>query len=156
MRKKFIAVTVLVLSIFSHLLAFSFPKQKKSYILPLSSQKETHLMMAAYKGDVYTMRQLITQGADVNEIAWCEQPRAGKPVLRYAIDSGSIKAVELLIQNGADVNTFTTHGFIVLERQQQNVRNLPLLSSAINSYASINIIKALINGKADINQKAMQ
>jgi len=142
MKKKSIIVAILVLfSGFS--LVFSFP------------EKETPLMNAASKGNIETIKKLIAKNANVNAVAWRNQPHGGKPVLRYAIDSGSVKAVKLLIQAGANVNEFTENPIILPERKQANERNLFLLASAINSYASVDIVKELINGNADVNKGAL-
>ena len=143
MKKKSIIVAILVLFISGSSFAFSFPK------------KETPLMKAASKGDIHSMKKLIAKNANVNAVAWRDQPCGGKPVLRYAIDGGSVKAVKLLIKAGANVNEFTENHIIHPERKQANERNLFLLASAINSCASINIIRELINGNADVNKGAL-
>lgn len=113
---------------------------------------ETRLMKAAEKGNTRTMRKLIDSGADVNAIAFCDQPHAGYPVLRYAIDNGNLKAVQLLLKEGANPNVLTESP-IITDNGKDNVRNLSLLSHAVNDGASIAIIKALINAGADINGK---
>jgi len=50
-----------------------------------------------------------------------------------------------------------TSGCPIIDPKERytNVRNLPLLSAAINRRASIDIIRALIAGGADLNQKAL-
>lgn len=116
----------------------------------------TALMKAASKGNTEIMKVLIDAGAEVSEIEGRDQPHAGKPVLRFAIESGSPEAVRMLIKAGARLNEFTedpilrTHGF-----HKANARNIPLLSSAIKSRASIVVIDELIAGGADVNQKDM-
>jgi len=74
--------------------------------------------------------------------------------LQYAIKGGSIKAVRMLINTGAKVDSFTNDcpfgGPNVCA-----VRNLPLLSAAINASVSIDIIQLLIDAKADVNKKGL-
>ena len=113
---------------------------------------ETPLIIAANKGDIHTMKKLISQNANVNHVAYRIWPHGGHPVLHYAIESGSVEAVKLLIEAGANVNEITSNLIIHQKRKQTNERNLFLLASAINSHAPINIIQALINGGADINK----
>lgn len=137
MNKKYVIVMTLILFASN---TFLFPKNK------------TPLMKAAGKGNICKMKKLIAKNANVNAVAWRSQPHGGKPVLRYAIDSGSTKAVKLLIDAGADVNEFTECPFIHSTRKQANERNLFLLAAAINSCASIGIIRKLINGGADVNK----
>ena len=114
---------------------------------------ETALMFAAQQGNIEIMKQLIKAGADVNAVAWNEQPHAGNPVVRYAIDNGSLQAVNLLLEAGADPNAGTESPVIVEKKggSKANVRNINLLSHAINTHASIDIIKTLIDHGAYIN-----
>ncbi len=122
---------------------------------------KTALMIAAQNGNVPLMRLLIQAGADINAHEGWEQPTTGKPVLRYAIDSGNLEAVNLLLKHGAKPNTFTECPFLP-PRRKANIRNLTLLSCAINTHAPIAIIKALIHtrpffwgwGGADVNKKS--
>ncbi len=135
MKKKCIIVALLVLFVSGS----SFP------------QEETPLMKAASKGDIGSIKELIAKNADVNAVAHSDFPNAGKPVLRCAIKSGSVKAVKLLIQAGANVNNFTANPI----SHPRGARNISLLASAINSHASIDIIKELINSNADVNKGAL-
>jgi ankyrin repeat protein len=125
--------------------------------LPILSYYEpkTALMCAAEKGDVKRMQKLIKEGADVNAVYERDQPRMGYPVLRFAIDSKSIPAVELLLKHGANPNEHTTSPIMHRKRPSANVRNLPLLSHAIASHAPYRIVKLLIDYGADTNQKTV-
>jgi ankyrin repeat protein len=77
----------------------------------------TPLMQAAYNGDLRTMRQLISQGADVNEVN-----SVGFPALFYAAGAtrtgpkpkGSTDAVNLLIKHAAKVNIKSKNGYTAL------------------------------------------
>jgi len=114
--------------------------------------KRTKLMDAAKSNNIAEARRLIEAGADVNAIEGHEFPRSGYPVLRYAIDSGSIEMVNLLINHGANTNFFTTSP-IDTKRTHANVRNLPLLSHAIKVDASKDMLETLIRHGANVNQK---
>ncbi len=117
---------------------------------------ETALMVAAAQGDIATMHVLINASAEVNAVAWRDQPHAGKPVLRYAIDSGSLDAIALLIKSGAYVNNFTESGLMHHARDHANTRNLTLLSHAIQTHAPIVIIQELIKAGANVNEIACE
>lgn len=107
-------------------------------------EDKTSLMDAAQKADLVTMQKLIAGGADVNAIAWRDQPHGGRPVLRFAIDSGSYEAVKMLLDAGATPHEFTESP-IITDHKDSNQRNLSLLCHAINSQASIDIIALLID-----------
>jgi ankyrin repeat protein len=98
--------------------------------------------------DFGIMQRLIDAGANVNAIDGCSFPHAGQPVLRFAIDSGLVEAVNILIDADVDVDAHTSsHGLVYCSR------NIPILSYAIGSHASIKIIESLIKAGADINQR---
>jgi ankyrin repeat protein len=114
--------------------------------------EETALMKAARRANIQEMNNQIKAGADVNAVAFCDWPHGGKPVLRYAIDSGNLEAVQILLAAEADPNNFTESPLIYSEHSKKaNMRNLSLLSHAINSGASIAIIKELINNGAHLD-----
>ena len=116
-------------------------------------QGETALMMAAKNGFIDVIQTLIDAGANVNAVAWSDSPSAGEPVLSYAIDSGVSEGVRILLKKGASPDAVTTNP-IFNERPNSSVRNLPLLSAAINVKAPIAIIEELIRGGADVNKKS--
>jgi uncharacterized protein len=120
----------------------------------ISVAGQTALMIATAFAELGIMNQLIKAGANVNAIAGFDQPSTGKPVLRYAIDSGSVAAVKTLLNAKANPNAFTETG-IETNRPMGNERNAPLLSHAIHNNAPIEIIDALIQGGADVNGKAL-
>lgn len=104
----------------------------------------TPLMKAAEKADIEKMRTLMADGADVNALYGCDQPHAGRPVLRFAIDSHSVEAVALLIDAGADLDWMTTSPLILGKQHPANTRNLSLLSHAIRTKAPVEIIRLLL------------
>ncbi|MDY6985652.1 MAG: ankyrin repeat domain-containing protein [Candidatus Thermoplasmatota archaeon] len=66
----------------------------------------TPLMLAAAKGDVRRVRDLIAKGADVNA-----RNKWGATALMYAVNhSGSVEVAKILIENGADVNARDNNG----------------------------------------------
>ncbi len=117
---------------------------------PFSNWEETPLMHAAAKGDIEQMRELIRSDADVNAFYAMDFPRAGYPVLRYAIDSHSLEAVCLLIEAGAQVGDMTGSPLITGNRSS-NIRNLSLLSHAIRTKAPIVIIQQLLTHGAHVD-----
>lgn len=111
---------------------------------------KTPLMAAAAKADLPGMQKLIKSGADINAITERDQPWMGQCALSYAINSNSLEAVQILLDAGADVNTAVTSPFITANKNS-NVRNLSILSHAINVKAPIAIIKALIKKGAKVD-----
>ena len=59
----------------------------------------TELMMAALEADVPKVRQLLVDGADINE-----RDNSGNTPLMWAVHSGDVKVVKLLIASGADID----------------------------------------------------
>ncbi len=120
--------------------------------IDLCNAEETPLMWASAEANITEMQMLIKTGACVNDVAWRDQPHGGKPVLRYAIDSGSLRAVQILLEAGASPHNFTESPIIKDgDDKRANVRNLSLLSHAINSGAPIAIIQELITHGAHID-----
>lgn len=115
-----------------------------SFSAPVCNAQETSLMKAASQANIHEMKDLIKAGACVNDVAWRDQPHGGNPVLRYAIDSGSLEAVQLLLENGANPNDFTESPLIKANDKRANVRNLSLLSHSINTGAPVAIIQELL------------
>jgi len=122
---------------------------------------KTALMFAAENGNLAIVQKLIKAGAHVNAVYGGDFPHAGKPVLRYAIDSGSVPVVQTLLKAGADPNAFTNARSLSekdlpkIEQIKPYARNHPLLTYAITRNASLEMIKALIEGGADVNKKSL-
>lgn len=134
------------LSVFAALVASS--------LQGMGGNKPTPLMKAAITASLGTMRMLLANGANPSAVAFRDFPHAGKPVLRYAIDSQSPEAVQLLLDHNADVNDITESP-IITNNDMLNVRNLSLLAHAINTYAPMGVIQTLINhSKTNLDQKS--
>lgn len=114
----------------------------------------TALMIAAAQADLPIMQELINAGADVNECVGSDFPHPGITVLQFAINSGSVDAVNLLIKAGVQANGFAGEGLNLFEYggSTPNVRVLTALMYAISRYASIEMIEALVAGGADVNK----
>jgi ankyrin repeat protein len=114
--------------------------------------EETLLMKATLQANIKEMKNQIKAGANVNAVAYRDQPHGGNPVLRYAIDSGSLEAVQILLEAKANPNDFTESPLLYRDEfHKANMRNLSLLSHAINSGSPIAIIKELINNGAHLD-----
>lgn len=79
--------------------------------------------MASFKGYVKVMRKLVARGADINAFA-----NDAGPVLNAAIGSGDREAVELLIDQGAD---------LTIEKKEDVDIPPPLAAAALNSDTTI-------------------
>ncbi|MDE0683896.1 MAG: ankyrin repeat domain-containing protein, partial [Candidatus Poribacteria bacterium] len=64
------------------------------------------LSEAAFTGDLTTMKQALTQGADVNTM----DPQSGSTLLATAALMGHTKVVSVLLEHGADVNARSRDG----------------------------------------------
>jgi hypothetical protein len=101
---------------------------------------ETAIIFAARAGSLELVELLLAWGACPNACAWREWPHAGSPVLRYALDGGSLAVVCRLIQAGARVDASTESGI------NQSVQNVTLLGYAIKEHMPLNLICALLAG----------
>lgn len=110
-------------------------------------------MQAALAGNPDLVKKLIREGADVNEQIGHDQPHWGSTPLRYSIEGGSLRVVQLLIKAGADVNEATdTNGIPNKKGDADNVRNNTLLSYAI-MLRRPDMVVELIKGGADVNKR---
>lgn len=117
--------------------------------------KESEINMdwfiAASKGDLETIKNLIKSGIDVN----CKTT-IGKTALHYAIDYANLETIKELIDNGADVNVrFRDISLILMEpiKNKNEIRKL-LIDSGIDlckkdSSGYTPIYKMIINTKYD-------
>lgn len=131
-------------------------QNNSSKIKELEKNYTKQLINAVKQTDIPLMKQLISQGADVNKVKRRDFPHGGYPVLRYAIDTHNLQTVQTLLLNGANPNEFTEIG---LKHNPINPktgfhvfpRNFSLLLYAICSKAPISIIKELLKYGANIN-----
>jgi ankyrin repeat protein len=93
------------------------------------------LAKAAAEGDVEKMRELIANGADVDE-----NIRYGITALMLSAELHNVDAVKVLLDAGADVN-----------RQDNDVRETALIIASMNGYADI--VKLLLKRGADMGKK---
>jgi len=104
----------------------------------------TVLMAAVENGYLGIARKLIKAGADVNAVEGCDFPSAGQPVLYYAIRSGLVESVDMLINEKVDVNVIASgHGLHGLVLKGLS-RDIPLLSCAVGWHVPIEIVQALL------------
>lgn len=66
-------------------------------------------MVAAQKGQIDVVKQLLSDGTEVNEPNW-----EGETALMWASENGHLEIVELLIQTGADIKLKTKYGWTAL------------------------------------------
>jgi len=94
------------------------------------------LHKACQEGNIKAVKQFLADGADIN--AKIDDTDGDTP-LNCAAAAGQNEVAELLITNGADVNTKDDFGWA------------PLHSAAMNGH--IEIVKLLIANSADVNTK---
>lgn len=101
---------------------------------PKDQQKlDEALFDAAKSGNKTKVSELIDAGADVNAIS-----KRGRTALKYAVESGLMKIVEMLIEYGADVKGCTNSG-------------TPLMSAAYHGRTKI--AELLLTSGAEVNKK---
>ncbi len=97
---------------------------------------ESPLMMAAFKGQLEQVKQLIAKGADVNKPGWTS--------LHYASTNGHLAVMELLLEEHAFIDAESPNG------------TTPLMMAA--GYGPIEAVKLLLEAGADTrmrNKKGM-
>jgi ankyrin repeat protein len=93
----------------------------------------TKLMRASQTGDLTSMKTIIEDGADINNVVSAE----GYTALEYAIYAKKYEAIELLLQAGAK-----------LEKKATRWGVTPLMRAA--NFKLLEIVRLLISGGADI------
>jgi UPF0716 family protein affecting phage T7 exclusion len=157
-----------------------------SHLIFRFQRRRSTLTEAVERGDVEKVKVLLTRGADPNErqthtvrrsclipfeTTW-DAPGFAKTVLMVAAESGNVKIVQLLLDNGADVNVVTSTGWtalvgaieedhpetaILLINRGADVNavdlqaDTPLILSAAMSENEV--VKLLLERGADINAK---
>ncbi len=93
-----------------------------------------NLLRASAKGDLETVKQLLSEGADVNAM-----DMHGRTSLVEASWNGRMEVAELLIKNGADVNASDSAGYTALMRASEEGHH--------------SLVKILIKNGADVNAR---
>ena len=109
-------------------------------IIQFISQKcnnSSPLHSAAENGDLYVMKKLLEDGADIN----CTDPRKWTP-LHYASVNGHLDIVRSLIQHGADINCLSDYNetplHLAIENKKLGVVRLLLERGAEVSFQNFN------------------
>ena len=103
------------------------------------------LIAAAAANDLASLRMLLDKGAAVEA-----KDEAGRTPLMWAAGNGNLKAVELLLARGADVNA------VSLE-QSETVKNGPVALGSLTALmmaapvAGPEVVKALLDAGANVN-----
>lgn len=110
------------------------------------------LYEASKKGDLARMRACLEAGAD--PIYWDGQdfPRPGKSTLSQAIDSGSIEAVKLLLDAGANVEIYSEIPYDLNLLDNPTSRGASQLGYAIAVGSSTEIIKLLVSYSKNLDK----
>ncbi|PIT82184.1 ankyrin repeat domain-containing protein [Limnohabitans sp. 15K] len=106
----------------------SWPKVKTEV---RNDKDESVLMLAALKGYLPLVKQLVENNADVNKTGWTP--------LHYAASGGHVSIVEFLLENSAYIDAESPNG------------STPLMMAAM--YGSPESVKVLIQAGADLNIK---
>ncbi len=91
-----------------------------------------NLMRASAKGDLETVKRLLSEGTDVNAT-----DMHGRTALIEAAWSGNLEVAEFLIKKGADVNASDSAGYTALMRASEE-GHLPLVKILIKNGADVN------------------
>ena len=93
------------------------------------------LLLAAYEGDVTTVKSLIDQGADVNQ-----KDNSGMTALIWAASEGRLDVTKVLLAKGADVNVMHKQSYVT-----------PLMAAAFSGHAEL--VQLLLTKGSKINAK---
>lgn len=99
----------------------------KTAVESRTAQDESPLMLAALRGHIELVQQLIVRGADVNKTGWTP--------LHYAATSGHLDIMNLLLENHAYIDAESPNG------------TTPLMMAA--NYGSAAAVKLLLEAGAD-------
>jgi ankyrin repeat protein len=143
--KKALLVVLLSLSLLSVGEPLVNPSYSKVIIQELSKEElNNKLIKAIENNDIKLVKNLISEGADVNAIVKeGEYDNVHTPLI-FATQKRNKEIVELLISNGADVNFEYNKGFT------------PLIYACLNDIGSKDLIELLISKGADVNAVVKQ
>lgn len=111
----------------------------------------TALMLAAMKGRLEVVRELIDAGADINAVN-----KMGASVLFYAASSGQLDVVMELLERGADITPVTAHGetalSVAVRKEYTEIAQLIASKdkSAQNEHHVLSFLAAAEHGQVDI------
>ncbi|MDA3838253.1 MAG: ankyrin repeat domain-containing protein [Candidatus Delongbacteria bacterium] len=95
-------------------------------------KKWPEIVRAAYNGNIKQINNFISASIDVNTMNYL-----GRSALHYASERGNIELVEILINNGADVNLKDKNGVTPL--MEASEKNVELVKSLLNAGADVNL-----------------
>lgn len=116
---------------------------------------DTALFVAVFVNDVLAAQKALSEGANVNALAFHDQPHYGQSPLFFAIQRNSLEMAKLLIKAGANINEWANTGGISdkeYDRPQADSRNNTLLSYAV-IMNNPEMVKLLIASGADVNKR---
>lgn len=131
-----------------------------------NSEGVTPLMFAAENGNLYIVKQLIANGAELNSV-----PNSGVTALIAASKNNNLEIVELLLQNNAEVNAVDQNGYSALSyaaaygypklawllcsygAKTENIKNDNSPMILASYFADNKIISVFLEFAADINIK---
>jgi uncharacterized protein len=102
----------------------------------LDGDARTPLIHAAFKGKKNIVSWLLTNGANINH-----QDRNGWSALHFAVQEKNVEMVDHLLQHGASVHLRDAYG------------NTPLWRATFDSRGSYDLVRLLLEHKADPNLK---
>ena len=159
---KFLKKNVKILFFVTTVLFFSNTDAKNAICDFNVCDEVTPLMHACQKGAsaLEEVRQLIKDGASVNDFDYWEFLRGGKTALGYALTAGcpSIEIITVLLDAVADPDSITYSGIHIgpehwddPENISFHIRIIPVLTYAIVCSMSDEIIRLFVDRGADVN-----
>ena len=120
------------------------------------SYDTNELVVAARKGQLPLLTELITDNVDVNLAVSCTkiQTMDGAPALIWAARQGQLEAVKLLLRSNADVNAVTISGWTALYVAALNGHEL-IVDELLSGGASAAAVFSLGDERTSINLRRM-
>lgn len=101
------------------------------------SHGHTALMRAALDGNTERVRELINQGADINQ-----RDDNARTALMFAVINGHYETMKVLLDHGADVNA------------KSNTGGTALMGAALNG--DLRMVQALLDKGADLHARLLE